>query len=309
MKVLEVIKSGAEFLAKKDVESPRLQVELLLAEVLVLPRMGLYLNFERILTPPEIDRIREMLKRRARREPLQHILGHTSFCGLDLLVNRNVLVPRPETEMLAEFGWNFLNQQLSSPHLEEASDATDAGDPPQNDGKETLSVLDFGTGSGCLAILLATKSPQARVYALDKSPEALETARQNAAKHGVEGRISFWHGDAFGSVPAGQTFDLIVSNPPYIPSGEIPTLDAEVSEFDPLMALDGGADGLDFYRLLATESARFLKSDGCVALEFGDGQAAAIQRIFEQENWQITEIHKDLSGRERMLTVTRSPEC
>ena len=135
--ILQVIQRSAEFLAKNGVDSPRLQVELLLAHVLKLPRMKLYLNFERALTDAETDTFRELIKRRSQREPLQHITGSTSFCGLEIAVNRHVLVPRPETEILAELGWQFLN--------------------PHSEGR----ALDFGTGSGCIAIALAAKSPTA----------------------------------------------------------------------------------------------------------------------------------------------------
>src|SRR5579872_6320077 len=257
--VLEVIQRSAEFLTKKGVESPRLQVELLLAHVLHLPRMGLYLNFERPLTPKELDEIREMVRRRGQREPLQHILGSTSFCGLEMAVNASVLVPRPETELLAESAWEFLNSLPASP-------------PPP-------SALDFGTGSGCLAIALAVKSPAAQVSALDISAEALALARQNAAQHQVKPRIQFFHGDGFNALPIEARFDLIVANPPYIPSGEIPTLEPEVRDHDPHVALNGGPDGLDAYQRLAREAAAFLRPGGRLMLEFGDGQAESIRGI------------------------------
>ena len=155
MTVLEVIQKSAEFLGKRGVESPRLQTELLLAHLLKLPRMKLYLNFDRVLTVPETDALREMIKRRGLREPLQHITGSTSFCGYEITVNRHVLVPRPETELLAEAGWQFL-----------------ATRPP-----DSASALDFCTGSGCIAIALAAKAQAAKVVATDISPEALTLAR------------------------------------------------------------------------------------------------------------------------------------
>ena len=198
MTVLEAIQKSTEFLAKKGVDSPRLQTELLLAHVLKLPRMKLYLNFERALAPAEVDSLREFIKRRSQREPLQHITGSTSFCGYEIAVSRHVLVPRPETELLAEFG-------------------------------------------------------------------------------------------------------LIVSTPPYIPSAEIATLQPEVRDFDPRLALDGGADGLEFYRLIAAQAGAFLKPDGKVMLEFGDGQAEAIRKIFEMEKWIVEAVKEDYSHRARIL--------
>ena len=221
MTVLEAIQRSTEFLARKGVDSPRLQTELLLAHLLKQPRMQLYLNFERVLTPAEVEGFRELIKRRGQREPLQHIVGSTSFCGLEIAVNRHVLIPRPETELLAERGWTFLNQ-LSTLN-------------PQ-----PSTALDFGTGSGCLAIALACKCPAAEVYAIDISPEALALARQNAARHGVAERIRFLQGDGFAALPEGSRFDLIISNPPYIPSGEIASLQPEVRDYDPRRALDGG---------------------------------------------------------------------
>src|ERR1051325_7530406 len=158
MTVLEVIQRSTEFLAKKGVDSPRLQTELLLAHLLKLPRMQLYLNFERALSPVELDSLRDLVKRRGAREPLQHLVGSTSFCGLEIAVNRDVLIPRPETEQLAERAWRFLG-----------------GLRP-----EACTALDFGTGSGCVAIALAVKCPPARVIAVDLSEAALKVARQNA---------------------------------------------------------------------------------------------------------------------------------
>ena len=221
MTVLEAIQKSTEFLGKKNVGSPRLQTELLLAHLLKMPRLKLYLNFERVLAPSETNALRELIKRRSRREPLQHITGSTSFCGFEIAVNRHALVPRPETELLAELGWNFLstlNSRLST-------------------------ALDFGTGTGCIAITLAEKCPNAKIMALDISAEALTLAKQNAAKSNVAKRIEFLQGDGFPALPENIKFDLIISNPPYIPSAEIATLQPEVRDFDPHDALDGGADG------------------------------------------------------------------
>jgi len=297
MTVLEGIQKSAEFLAKKDVDSPRLQAELLLAHVLKLPRMKLYLNFERALSEPETNTFRDLVKRRSQREPLQHIVGSTSFCGFEIAVNRHVLVPRPETELLAELGWSFLSTIHSEPS----------------------TALDFGTGSGCLAIALAAKSPAAKIVAIDVSPEALDVAKQNATKNNVAERIEFVQGDGFEALTSGTGvspvridshgqdaratihFDLIVSNPPYIATAEIATLDPEVRDFDPRGALDGGADGLDFYRRLATEARSFLKPGGKIMLEFGDGQGAAIRDIFTGQNWIVEAIREDYTQRQRIL--------
>ncbi len=286
MTVLEVIQRSTEFLAKKDVDSPRLQTELLLAHLLKLPRMQLYLNFERPLTPPELDSFRELIRRRGQREPLQHIVGSTSFCGYEIAVNRHVLIPRPETELLAERGWTFLNQQA----------ANDAPHP---------AALDFGTGSGCLAIALAAKSSASEVYALDLSAEALAQARENAATHNLTERIRFFHGDGFAALPDGLRFDLIISNPPYIPTAEISTLEPEVRNHDPATALDGGPEGLNFYHRLAAEAPPFLKPGGRLMLEFGDGQADALGELFQKQKWVVEATVSDYNQKQRLLITRR----
>lgn len=295
MTVLEVIQRSAAFLAKKDVESPRLQVELMLAHLLHLPRMGLYLNFERVLTPKELDDLRKMVTRRGQREPLQQILGSTCFCGLEMSVTANVLVPRPETELLAELGWQFLNATPGAKTGE--SSLSSAGD-----GAE-VTALDFGTGSGCLAITLAVKCPSARVTALDVSPEALTVARENAARHQAESRIQFIQGNGLAGLPPDARFNLIVANPPYIPSGEIPSLDPEVRDHDPHLALDGGADGLDFYRQLAAGAGQFLKPNGRVMLELGDGQAPAVENLFIAQKWVVEAVKPDYNAHLRILVA------
>jgi len=284
--VLEAIQRSTEFLARKGVDSPRLQTELLLAHLLQRPRMQLYLNFERTLTPAQVESLRALVKRRGSREPLQHILGTTSFCGLEIAVNRHALIPRPETELLAERGWTFLNS-LSALN-------------PQ-----PSTALDFGTGSGCLAIALAHHCPAARIHAVDLSPPALALARDNAARHGLAERIEFLEGDGFAAVPAGSLFDLIISNPPYIPSAEIATLQPEVRDYDPCAALDGGPEGLDYYRRLAAEAGPFLKTGGRLMLECGDGQAPRVQDILEQQKWIVEAIQEDYNHIPRIVIARR----
>ena len=281
MTVLEAIQKSTEFLGKKNVESARLNAELLLAHVLKMPRMKLYLNFERALTAVETDGLRELVKRRGNREPLQHITGSTNFCGCEIAVNRQVLVPRPETEMLAELGWQFLSTLNAEPS----------------------TCLDLCTGSGCIAIAIAVKCPAVQIVAADISPEALALAGENAKRNNASTQIEFLQGDGFSPIKAGARFDLIVSNPPYIPSGEIAALEPEVRDFDPHLALDGGDDGLVFYRRLAAEARPFLKPEGKIMLEFGDGQSDAIKKIFEGEKWIVEAVQEDYSHRARILVA------
>ena len=281
MTVLEAIQKSADFLAKRGVESARLNAELLLAHQLKLPRMKLYLNFERVLTLAETDGLRELVKRRGNREPLQHLTGSTSFCGYEIAATRAALVPRPETEKLAELGWQFLSTLNAQPS----------------------TALDFGTGTGCIAIALAAKCPHARVIALDISTDALALARQNAETNNVGERIQFRQGDGFSALSEAIPFDLIISNPPYIATAEIDSLQPEVRDFDPRAALDGGADGLDFYRRLAAEAKSHLKPGGKIMMEFGDGQVEAIKKIFEAEKWIVEAVHEDYSHRARILVA------
>lgn len=278
MTVLEAIQRSSEFLARKGVESARLNAELLLAHVLSIPRMRLYLDFERMLGEPEVNGLRALVIRRSQREPLQHILGQTSFCGLDFKVTKDVLVPRPETELLAEQAWEFL---------------ASAGEAPR--------VFDYGTGSGCLAVTLAVRANSAHVIAVDMSAAALEVARDNSRAHGVAERIEFIEGDGLSRLTPGLA--LIVGNPPYIPSAEIAGLAPEVRDFDPRMALDGGNDGLDHYRGLAERSRGFLTPGGKVMLEFGDGQGTNIQRIFQEQNWIVEALVEDYNHKPRIIVA------
>jgi release factor glutamine methyltransferase len=282
--ILEVIQRSTDFLAKKGVSSPRLQVEHLLAHTLQMPRMKLYLSFERVLTPGELDALRALVQRRGRREPVQYITGSTSFCGLEIAVNSHVLVPRPETELLAERAWKFLQEAGAS--------------------KPAPAALDLCTGSGCLAIALAVKAPSAAVHAADICADALALARQNAARHNAN--VQFHQGDLFAALPAAACFHLIVSNPPYIPTTRMAALDPEVRDHEPRKALDGGADGMDFYRRIAAEAGSFLETDGRLMLELDDDGPAAAADIFRQQNWIVEGIEADYSQRPRFMIARRA---
>ena len=274
MTVLEVIQRSAEFLRRKGVDSPRLQAELLLAHVLQLPRLKLYLDFERKLSEEQADRVRALVKRRGEREPLQHILGSTSFCGIDVAVSPDVLIPRPETELLAEAAWEYLKGR----------------------GGEPL-VVDYGTGSGCIALAVAAHVPVARIHAVDVSEKALAVARANAAGCNITFHLA-------SGIPELPPIDLLISNPPYIPTSEIASLQPEVARFDPRLALDGGADGLDFYRRIASEAVPRMAADGCLMLEFGDRQESSLLKIFEPA-WSIAKIKNDFCGKPRILVAHR----
>lgn len=235
------------------------------------------------LDPPLERALNSFLERRFRREPLQHILGSVNFCGLELSVSEDALIPRPETEILAEHAWYRAN----------------------NLDSDTPKILDFGTGTGCLAIAIKKHAPHSEVHALDRSPKALALARENALEHEL-GSIRFHEGDAFNALPEPIEFNLIVSNPPYIPSADIRHLQPEVRDYDPRIALDGDEDGLTFYRLFANEAANWLKPGGTLLCEFGDGQEGEIPLLFADDIWTDRHIYPDLSDIPRFFKVDKA---
>ncbi len=289
MTVGEAILAGEAQLSAAGIESGRLEVEMMLAQLRDEPRLQLWIRRDEPLTPGQGEKLRDWLARRTSREPLQHILGWAPFLDFELYVTRDVLVPRPETETLAQLAIARLG------------------------GVASPRVLDWGTGSGCLALAVAKAVPVAEVHALDLSPDALRIARANATAYRLADRIRFHQGDGFESLAAhGDTaalrFDLIVTNPPYIPAAEVETLQPEVRDFDPRLALTDGADGLGCYRRLAAEAPIWLKPGGWLLAEFGDGQSPALIELFGQAGWSIEGVEKDLSGRDRVLIV-RAPVC
>jgi len=272
--VLKILRWTADYLAQKGVENGRREAELLLCATLDLDRVGLYLNYDRPLVAAELGAFRERVGRRARREPLQHILGRTEFWSLPFVVTPAVLIPRGDTETLVEEA------------LKRAA--------------EPCSILDIGTGSGAIAIALAHELPEAQVVAIDVSAEALAVASGNARLNGVETRVSFLQAD-MGNLPGGP-YDLIVSNPPYIPEEEVASLMPEVRDFEPHLALVGGRDGLDCFRRLLPAVAAGLKSGGWLLLEVGCGQAPSVLNILAASgNFQDLFSAPDISGIERVV--------
>jgi release factor glutamine methyltransferase len=280
MTVRETLRHTADRLHRAGVESGRLEAEWLLAHVLGLPRLQLFLDQARPLKEAEAEALEPLVRQREKRKPLQHILGTAEFCGRVFAVNRHVLIPRPETELLAQLAFELGRASGHTPR-----------------------VLDYGTGSGCLAITLALELAGVEVHAVDISSEALAVAQANAAELGATDKVRFHLGDGFMALPPDLRFDLIVTNPPYIPSAEIATLEPEVRDFDPALALDGGADGLDFYRRLAEEAPAWMLPGGQMMAEFGEGQGPDLRAIFEQAGWTVEAILPDDTGRERMLHV------
>lgn len=272
---LKILAWTREYLQSKGVVNARLEAEWLLCAAMGIDRVGLYLQYDKPLTPNELAAYRAMVVRRANREPLQHILGSQEFCGLDFEVTPDALIPRHDTELLV------------SEAVKRQPDAR--------------TVLDIGTGSGCIAISLLKQFPLATVTATDISEAALAVARRNAEKHGA--RIEFLHGSLLAPV-AGRHFDLIVSNPPYIPTADIETLDQEVRDYDPRAALDGGDDGLHVYRSLIPEAVEHLNPRGWLLVEIGIGQANDIVLLFRHAcSFCEPVIVRDFGGIERVVGV------
>jgi release factor glutamine methyltransferase len=248
---LKILTWTKGYLLSKGIINARLEAEWLLCAVTGLDRVGLYLQYDKPLNESELAEYRAKVARRAKREPLQHILGSQEFLGLEYDVTADVLVPRHDTEVLVSEAF------ARHPHAD--------------------TILDIGTGSGCIAISLQKLNPKAAVTATDISEAALTVALRNARKHGTH--IEFLNGSLFAPV-AGRLFDLIVSNPPYIPSADIEALDQEVRDYDPRSALDGGIDGLDIYRELIAAAIRYLKTGGWLLVEIGLGQVEAVVRLY-----------------------------
>jgi len=274
--VLEIIKRTTEFLEKRGVEGARLNSELLIGHALGLKRMQLYLQFERPLTEPELEKIRPLVKRRSNREPLQYITGETDFSGLKLKVDRRALIPRPETEYLIEVVAGRMTV------------------PP-------VSILDLGTGSGAIALALATRYPAASVTAVDKSAEALVLAHENAAALGLADRVNFIQSDWFTALPAERRFGLIVANPPYLTETEVREAQPEVKDFEPQSALVAGENGLADLVSIIRGARPYLAAGGLLACETGIAQHTQLAPQAVASGYSRTESLRDLTGRERFL--------
>lgn len=275
--VLEVLTSTTEYFKTKGVESPRLNIEHLLAHVLGKTRMDLYLEFDRPLGDTELNALRELVKRRSQGVPLQHLLGTVEFHGRVFVSDSRALIPRPETEELVAL---LLKMDLPA----------------------DARCLDVGTGSGIIALTLAAERPEARVQAVDRSPNALTLARENAARLGLEARVKFVESDLLAAC-AGP-YDLIAANLPYIPVGDMAGLAREVRH-DPLMALDGGRDGLEIVARCVTQAHGKLVPGGRLALEIGHDQAGRVRELLERGGYSSVEAVKDHQEFERFVLAVR----
>lgn len=276
--VLSLIEWASAYLAVRNFDETRLHVELMLGHVLSLKRIQLYLQFDRPLTPAELAAFKALFKRRLDREPLQYILGETDFMGVTLGVARGALIPRPETELLVETALNHV----------------------KSSAKETMHVLDVGTGSGCIAIGLAHQIPAVTVVGIDASEEALAIARKNHERY-PDLHITFVHQDVRTATWPSGSFDLVLSNPPYIAPAEYETLDPEVRDHEPRAALTDEQDGLAFYRVLLALAPRVLREGGLLMCEIGHGQADAVSSLAGTHGLTVREIIPDLAGIPRVM--------
>lgn len=262
-------------------DNAALDARLLAAEAFGLDSAGLIAREFEIATDTAVDRLNALARRRSGGEPIARILGRQEFHGLQFAIDRATLVPRPETELLVDL----------------AVEALSARDEPR--------ILDLGTGSGCIAISILFQIRNATAVGVDIARDALSVARSNAARHGVADRLDLRAGNWFEAVGPDEFFDLIVSNPPYIESSEIPRLEPEVREHDPLAALDGGADGLDAYRIIVGRAASHLRPDGVLLLEVGASQAEAVAGLAKSAGHDNVGVHKDIAGHDRAISAKR----
>ena len=271
-----LLREASHLLERAGLPTARQDAEWLLANLLGVSRWALHLEPERPVPAEVVETFAALLDRRGHREPLQHLLGWEEFCGLRLRVAPQALIPRPETELLV--AWALENLRGGSPSL----------------------VIDLGTGCGAIACALARELPGLGVVGIDISADALAVAAENVRALGLEGRVRLVRGDLFGPI-ARASADLVVANPPYIPSGDLDTLPVEVRDYEPRLALDGGPDGMAYHRRILTEAPDHLRPGGWLLMEAGEGQADAIAMRLWEAGFEVVEVRRDLQGKDRMV--------
>ncbi|UCG49279.1 MAG: peptide chain release factor N(5)-glutamine methyltransferase [Phycisphaerales bacterium] len=285
--IQKLLKWVTGYFLEKGVDSPRLSAEMLLGHVLSLKRIELYTQFDRPVADEHLGRLRELVARAGRHEPVAYLIGSTEFYSLQIDVTRDCMIPRPETELLVERAVEFLRTRIGS-----------------------QLVCDLCTGSGCVAVAVAKNFPDAKIIATDVSDAALEVAARNVKKHALHDRVTLLRGDLFDPlVPQIDTrkFDLIVCNPPYVSSAEFETLRSNVKNYEPSVALLAGADGLDVYRRILRSADDFLKGDGALMLEIGYAQGRAVRRMLEETGtFTQVKIEKDQNNNDRIAIAAKT---
>lgn len=287
MRLLDALKSSSEFLEKAGIEDAFVDAEILTFNAAGIDRLPAYMD-NPVISKELLEKIRRAVARRAKGEPVQYIVGRVEFLGLNIYVGKGVLIPRPETELLAEEA------------IETAQRAEGKRQSAKAIDYQPFRVLDLCTGSGCIALSLAKAFPEAEIQGTDVSRAALRFAKKNAEANGIK-NVTFLEGSLFGPLPEDAVFDLIVSNPPYIISSDITGLQREIKDWEPVEALDGGTDGLDFYRNIFAEAARYLRPGGVILCELGFGQSAEVTEMAKKAGFRNISLRKDLAGIERIL--------
>ena len=268
------------FFKDRQIDTPRLDAEILLAHVIKMERFYLYVNFDQVLKPEQLAQYRELITKRVQRVPVAYLVGSKAFMSLNFKVNRDVLIPRPDTETLVNYATEKLRKMSGE-----------------------LKVADIGTGSGAIGISILRFVKNSIVSAVDISKKAIEIATTNADLNKVTDRIKFYTGDLLKPL-TGQKFKAVLSNPPYIPNKVVKTLQPEVAQYEPKLALEGGEDGLDFYRRLVKDAPDFIEEGGFLAVEIGINQAAAVKNLIESDGrLKDIESRKDLAGIERVIAA------
>ena len=277
--IREIQQRTIAYFEQHSVPNAKLDTDLIMAHCLGVKRLDLYLDLERPLTDLQLDVLRPLVKRRALREPLQHIIGSVEFAGVTLAVDKRALIPRQETEELFIYACEHARER------------------PQ-------TILDLGTGSGALAIALAKKYPQAQVTAIDASPDALSLAQENSSANATEQTVRFIRSNWYNSLPVDEKYDLIISNPPYLAKGEMITAAPEVIKYEPRIALQSGEEGLDDLQIIIAGAHDRLATGGLLALEAGIAHNEALMQIAKTAQLEGTCI-EDLSGRPRFFLATK----
>ena len=283
MQLKQAIDAAYQLFIENDVPSPRLNAELLMMFVLGRERAYLYAHPERELSPEEQSQYDDVIRERARGCPTQYITGHQEFWGLDLLVSPAVLIPRPETEHVIE----TVLQLVNGYHF---------------DGTGRLRLLDVGTGSGCIALALASELPHAEIHACDISEEALEIARINAARLGLGRKVLFRKSDLL-TVYDGEQFDFVISNPPYVGEADADKVQKQVREFEPRIAVFSGQEGLDIYRKLVPQAREHLRKGGWFVAEIGFSEEAKVRELLTE--WEDIQVTADLQGIPRVVAAKK----
>ena len=302
MRLLELLKAAVRTLEQSGIEDALPDAELIVFHAVGLERLDAYVNNPEVGSA-DAAKIKRLIQRRRKGEPVQYITGSVTFLGLTIKVGKGVLIPRPETELLVEeVIKNVKSEELGARSIDKPACA--ASSASQLSPHASLSVLDLCTGSGCIALALAKEFPDAEVYGTDVSKDALAYARKNAKMNGIK-NARFLQGSLFEPVGGGK-FGIITANPPYIRKDELDTLQREVRDWEPVDALDGGKDGMDFYRQILSSAGDYLNPGGCIFLELGFDQAGVVQKFAQEQGFKDIALINDYAGIGRILKAKKS---